>query len=252
MLPMFSRKDPADGPAVIESNETTNYTYDITQLNKEYLASTVALVTGRCPGEIEKYVHEICADGELREHIQRCILKTPRRHCCDLDVQYGRRIGWYAFVRALKPKIVVETGVEKGMGTCVLARALMRNASEGHPGVTYGTDIDPQAGFLVQGVYRQFGRVLYGDSVETLKTFAQPIDLFINDSAHSIEYERQEYLTIQNRLTERAVILGDDCHSSNELRRFALSTGRSFLFFSEKPAAHWYTGAGIGIAFRPA
>ena|GEM_PF-945652 len=218
---------------LIESNETTNYTYDITELNKEYLASMTALVTGRQVNEIDGYIREICEDEDLRSHIRGCILQGAHRYFCDLNVQYGRRIGWYALVRALKPRVVVETGVEKGMGTCVIARALMRNAQNGHPGVTYGTDIDPNAGFLVQGIYKEFGRILYGDSIQTLRDFTQPIDIFINDSAHSREYEREEYRTIRDRLTERAIILGDDCLGSNELRRFALATGRHFLFFPE-------------------
>ena len=39
---------------------------------------------------------------------------------------YGRRLGWYALVRALKPRTVVETGADKGLGSCVLAALRLR------------------------------------------------------------------------------------------------------------------------------
>jgi len=45
------------------------------------------------------------------------------------------------------------------------------------------------------------------------------------------------------------VLLGDNSHVTNKLYQFALATGRDFLFFSEKPADHWYPGAGIGAAW---
>jgi hypothetical protein len=40
------------------------------------------------------------------------------------QLQLGRRIGWYAFARATKPKLVVETGVHQGIGAVTLIRAL--------------------------------------------------------------------------------------------------------------------------------
>ena len=234
------------------SNETTNYTYDLHPLNKAYLASTIALVTGHRVEQIGGFLDEISNDHELREHIKSCILtlKSKQRYHCDLNVQFGRRIGWYAFVRVCKPRVVIETGVEKGMGTLVLARALMINTAEGYPGFVYGTEINPKAGFFFKAPYNEHGRILYGDSIESLARFTEPIDLFINDSDHSDEYERAEYATIKNKLSPGAIILGDNSHGNDELRRFALETGRKFLFFAEKPLDHWYPGAGIGIAFE--
>ena len=76
------------------------------------------------------------------------------------------------------------------------------------------------------------------------------IDLFINDSDHSAEYESEEYKTISNKLSEHAIILGDNSHSSNKLFEFSLETKRHFVFFQEKPFKHWYPGAGIGISFK--
>ena len=53
-----------------------------------------------------------------------------------------------------------------------------------------GTDINPNAGYLFDEIYSENGKILYGDSIESLKLNAE-IDLFINDSDHSAEYEKE-------------------------------------------------------------
>ena len=57
----------------------------------------------------------------------------------------------------------------------------------------------------------------YGDSLETLNLFDGLIDLFINDSDHSTEYEAKGYNAIANKLSENAIILGDNSHCSDKL-----------------------------------
>lgn len=153
-------------------------------------------------------------------------------------------------VRAKKPKVVVETGVDKGLGSCVLAAALLKNRAEGHDGHLYGTDIDPEAGFLLNGRYAEVGEVLYGDSIESLIALDETIDVFINDSDHSADYEGREYETISEKLADDAVILGDNAHETDRLFQFAQASGRKFLYFGELPADHWYSGGGIGFAYR--
>jgi predicted O-methyltransferase YrrM len=167
----------------------------------------------------------------------------------DLMSPFGRRLGWYAVARAIKPGTVVETGVERGHGAVILCAALMRNATEGHPGRYYGTDINPEAGYLLTEPYSAMGNILYGDSIESLKALDGTIDLFINDSDHSAEYEYREYHTVAHKLSPGAIILGDNAHVTDSLALFARETGRRFIFFREEPKNHWYPGAGIGISF---
>ena len=77
---------------------------------------------------------------------------------------------------------MIETGVDKGLGSVVVCAALLRNRAEGAPGNYLGTDIRPEAGALLTGPYAEVGRILYGDSIGSLETVTGPIDLFINDS----------------------------------------------------------------------
>ncbi len=235
---------------LFNSRETTNFTYDLEENNKCYLASLIADVTNIEFNVIMAYIREVEEDKELRRHIIDATIRSDLSCMAEKKVQFGRRMGWYAFARALKPKVIVETGVDKGLGACVLAAALKRNKQEGCEGKYYGTDLNPRAGYLLQGVYANFGSILYGDSIASLKKLDTPIDLFINDSDHSIAYEASEYETVQNKLSENAIILGDNSHYTNKLLEFSLRTNRHFVFFQEKPLDHWFFGCGIGISFK--
>lgn len=234
---------------LVKSREYTNYTYDLEPRNKRHLAAFVAHVVGRPYSEVLGYIQEIEDDTDLKGTIAEGVSKEGRG--ANAEMPYGRRLGWYALVRALKPRFVVETGVDKGLGACVLTAALRRNAMEGSEGRYVGTDINPEAGHLLRGEYARYGEILYGDSIGSLGMLTDQIDIFINDSEHSAEYEAREYATVLDKLSDNALIVGDNAHVTDCLMRFALNTNRHFLFFREEPAGHWYGGAGIGVAFRP-
>ncbi len=231
------------------SNEYTNFTYSIGETNKYYLAAFVAHITDIEFGDAMHYLRELEHNNELRTHIEHAMSQNSKGLYSAPDIYYGRRLGWYAIVRAAKPKVVVETGVDKGLGSCVLAEAIRRNQQEGHPGYYYGTDINPDSGFLFGDAYKEYGQILYGDSITSLSAFDKTIDLFINDSDHSADYEAREYRLIEDKLSENAIVLGDNAHVTDALVMFAWSTGRRFLYFDEWPEDHWYPGAGIGAAF---
>jgi len=234
----------------MRSRETANYTYDLTEQNILYLAQTISVVTRIDSKKIIEYINEARNNEQLKEHIIGATMKSPQKEYADLRVDFGRRLGWYAFARTLKPKIIVETGVDKGLGSVLLCSALLKNKEEGFDGLFYGTDINPEAGYLLSGKYAEAGKILYGDSIKTLSEFTEKIDLFINDSDHSADYEYREYITIRDKISENAIILGDNSHVSDKLAIFSIETKRNFLFFREEPGGHWYPGAGIGISFK--
>jgi hypothetical protein len=235
---------------LFNSRETSNFSYDLDPLNESYLAALLSTISGVRFEHFMQYFLELKSNEDLKSHVKQLTALTPWRATSDMTARYCRRIGWYALTRAIKPKVVVETGIDKGLGSCVLALALMKNYEEsGVKGRYFGTDINTGAGYLFKSPYSNFGRILYGDSIQSLNTFEEPIDLFINDSDHSAEYEAREYETIKGKLSQKAIILGDNAHCNDELLKFSLKTKRQFVFFQEKPAGHWYPGAGIGISF---
>ncbi len=233
-----------------KSREEGNFTYGITELNQIYLAHMLSTVSGCRYDRVLIYLREPSEDSELRRHVMEYSRQKPYRYYSDARCEFGRRLGWYALTRLMKPKVIVETGVDKGLGSVLLCSALLRNQREGFPGRYYGTDIDLHAGYLLVPPYDSVGQILYGDSIESLGQLDE-VDLFINDSDHSSDYERSEYQIIASKLTQRAIVLGDNAHSNGELASFSRNHGRQFLFFREEPADHWYPGAGIGISFPP-
>jgi hypothetical protein len=234
----------------IQSNEDTNYTYDLTESNILYLAHTISFVVQQDYKTILNFIYEAQNDTFLKNHIIQQIQQSDLKKFADLQIRFGRRLGWYAMIRALKPRTVVETGVDKGLGSVLICAALLKNKEEGFEGRYYGTDINPKAGYLLTGKYREIGEVLYGDSIESLSKFKDTIDIFINDSDHSADYEYREYVTIKHLLTQDSIILGDNSHSTDKLAIFSTEENRNFLFFQESPRNHWYPGGGIGISFK--
>ncbi len=236
---------------LLTSGEKTNHTYLLGDLCKVYLAHTVAAATGVSAAAAAGYIAEAENDAALANHVRvtRAAQPADLRATSDAEVRFGRRLGWYAVVRALKPRLVVETGVDKGLGGVLLCAALLRNAGEGHAGRYIGTDINPRAGYLLSGAYQDVGGVVYGDSLTSLAALKGEVGVFINDSDHNPDYEAQEYAAITPRLAKGAVILSDNAHATGVLADFAAARGQRFLFWREQPAGHWYPGAGIGFAF---
>jgi predicted O-methyltransferase YrrM len=233
------------------SREYYNHTYHLTPLNQRYLASFVGVVSGHDPALMEKLLRELQGDEALRARLVARTRASPDRPNCDEEPRYGRRLGWYALVRATRPRVVVETGVDRGLGTVVIAEALRRNAEEGFPGTVYATDIIPECGHLIDDALRPFCRILLGDSVQSLRQFKEPVDIFLHDSDHRPEYEWAEFLAIEPRLREGSIVLSDNSQQSSKLLEFAQRIGRSFLFFQDVPQDHWWQGDGIGAAFVP-
>lgn len=236
--------------SILCTGEFHNFTYELTNTNLRYLAEVISVVTKKQTREIDGYIREAMEDAELATHLRLTMKSHGRSGAAQgVAMPFGRRLGWYAIARAIKPKVIVETGVERGHGSVLLCSALLRNTSEGFPGRYFGTDINPKAGWLLAGKYADVGKILYGDSIKSLEMLPEVVDLFINDSDHSGDYEAREYCIIADKLSVDAIILGDNSHVTDKLAVFARESGRRFLFFQEVPKNHWYPGAGIGIAY---
>jgi hypothetical protein len=233
---------------LVRSREHTNFTYDLTPRNKEHLIWWVSAVSGSSFGEIRGYVDELDLDLDLRTHLRSATEASARRRIADPEVRYGRRAGWYALTRILRPALVIETGTDKGLGSCVFAAALLRNGS----GRLITIDINPDSGYLISGDYAAVVDRVIGDSRLVLQSVDEPVGLFLHDSLHTLEHETAELDAVLPMLTDRSMVLSDNAHGSDALLSFAQRTGRSFLFFQEVPEGHWYPGDGIGAAWTPA
>jgi hypothetical protein len=121
---------------IFTSREDSNFTYALTDRCKTNLAASLSSLLQTNYDEVVGYFREIETDAEFASHVTRLWLTHPERYRTDGAPLVGRRMVWYAIARATKPKVIVETGVDQGMGAAVLCAALSRNTSEGCPANT--------------------------------------------------------------------------------------------------------------------
>src|SRR3974390_3423402 len=62
---------------VFTSREYTNFTYELTPRNQEYLAHTISIVTEAPYALAMRYIGEIQEDVEVRQHIVNTIRSSP-------------------------------------------------------------------------------------------------------------------------------------------------------------------------------
>ncbi len=150
---------------LVSSKEHINFTYQLTDRNLIQLAWFVSEIADRPVDEVLSLMRELDQDAALRSAIAKAVSASPRKGLADSEARYGRRVAWYCFVRILGPELIIETGTDKGLGSLVLAAALLRN---GH-GRLVTIDINPAAGYLITDPYRQVVSQLIGDSHQVIR-----------------------------------------------------------------------------------
>lgn len=224
--------------------ELDNFTYEVGNLGE--LAVFIASVVGGTADEAAANIAELEGDVEFRLELE---LRLRSRYGPRAGISYGRRTGWYALIRRLMPRYVVETGVRDGLGSAVILRALERNADAGVDGRLASVDIDPEAGWLVPERLRTRWELAIADSVAFLNQLnGEAVDFFIHDSDHRYMHEWAEYAALGAHLSGEGVLLSDNSHALPTLFDYSAKKGRHFYFWHEKPTGHWYPGGGIGVS----
>jgi hypothetical protein len=155
---------------------------------------------------------------------------------------------YYLIARALRPRVVLEAGVDKGLGAALICRALQRNRTEGAAGTYVGVDVhEPSRAFLFSGAYVSEGVLQQGDSVAFLQRFEGEIDFYIHDTTPEPRHLRASLEAVWPRLSERGIL----CMSwvTNEAIEFVVGRA-TFLTFVEEPKDHWYPGSKLLLASR--
>lgn len=229
---------------LFRSREFTNFTYDLTPENKQYLAWFIADISKKSALEIQDYILALEGNEKLSMHISRQLRTNLRGNEID-ETFFGRRVGWYAIVRACKLMLVVETGTDKGLGSLVLAEAISGNGF----GCLITIDVEPSSGLLIGDAYEGIIEHIIDDSVSAI-TRLTDIDLFIHYSDHSTTHEMSEFEAAETRLSKTGLVISDNAHATTALAEWALKSKREFYFFAERPLNHWYSGAGIEVAMK--
>ena len=169
--------------------EFDNFTFEVA--NEAELIQFLASITGVEEKELTRYLAETRTDPGLTTDLWRRLrwrLDYKRRP------PLGRRATWYVLARALKPELAIETGVQDGLGSLAILRALARNAAEGRPGRLISIDTLPTAGWLVPAAERHAWELIIGSTDDVLPRVlgAHPVGLFLQDTGGDIELARRE------------------------------------------------------------
>jgi predicted O-methyltransferase YrrM len=232
----------------VRSREIANFTYDTSRTSKLLLAATVAEIAGAETSQIAGYIEELEADRELAAHVVAIMQGAQDRWSADPFFAPGRRLAFYLAARALKPRHVVEAGVEKGLGAVLLSRAIQRNAAEGHPGEYLGIEFNRARSITLYDTYpERAGHIERGDSLAVLRSRQQPIDLFIHDTVPEPGHMRAQLEAVLPLMSAGGLIAST--WTTPELIDHALGHGLKLLTHQEEPEGHWFAGDRVAFIY---
>jgi predicted O-methyltransferase YrrM len=179
--------------------------------------------------DIEKFVlHEL---GEYRELILGPSTKPHKPQI------------YYAIVRLVKPDIVVETGVQAGISSAYILKALAKN----NQGILYSIDLPDEnilmripresrhyidSGWVIPKELKNRWRLIIGrsrDKLPSLLKMPGSIDIFVHDSEHSYENMMFKYMTAWDHLKEGGILLSDDTNLNKAFIDFSAKVGSKFI-----------------------
>lgn len=158
----------------------------------------------------------------------------------------------YVLCRALRPEVVVETGVANGVTSSFLLLALQLNGS----GELHSIDLAPPGtdpalvGRLVPAELRARWTLHRGASKDLLPEIVRRLDavaLFVHDSRHSYRNVSRELRTVSPRLARPAAVIVDDAERHSALQDWAADAGAVALSLAEQPGKL----ALFGVALLP-
>lgn len=239
------RRNPlASARFLLLDPELNNFTYDIANLDE--LAGVVSDALGAKQHDIRPLLDEPRGREPFYGELKRRMQANPSSKNTPY---FGRRLGWYAVARWLKPGLIVETGIQNGLGSTLLLEALAANVDEGHSGELLSIDVDPDTGWMVSERQQDRWTKVVGSSFDVLEEAiaGRLLSMFIHDSDHSPECERFEMDVAVAHRAERMALISDNSHVTSVLRDICREMGTEFWLFSEHPRRHFYPGAGMGI-----
>ncbi len=232
---------------VLTSPEPDNYTYEIA--NEDDLAVWAANVVHCDVALARRYVMEPHLDAALSARLRAAT--AGHRLWSKRSPAFGKRLGWYAVARALRPRLMIEVGAHDGLGSLLLLRALELNQGEGSPGKLVSFDVNPSAGWLVGDHPLWQLRIQSSDEgMAAVLATDGPLDMFVYDGWHTFEAEHADLEIAAEHLSEEGVLLSDDAQVTQALSRISQDRGFDYQAFQERPVGHFYPGA-VLAAGRP-
>lgn len=229
---------------VLWDPDVGDFSYELD--NEGELVEFLAGSLGLAPEAIASYLEEIRAEPALTRELSarvRWRVDMKRR------VGLGHRVAWYAVARAVKPRLVVETGIKHGLGALVLLVALERNAREGSEGRLISFDVDPFSGWVVPDRMRRNWEPIVASTFAALETAlaGREVDLFICDTPPDYDIESFEMQTALRHAAPGIVLIAANGDRTTALPELAAEREGEYHYFADRPRRHIFPGAGIGL-----
>jgi predicted O-methyltransferase YrrM len=221
--------------------------YTMRSLANEVLATEerfLASISDSNVASIRGYLEEPFQDEKFYEHLRLSEHIFGESKITSADFYAKKVVLQYALVRALKPAVVLETGVASGVSTAYFLLALKKNGCGALDSIELGdTAFLPPGrspGWVVPDWLRAPWKMHIGDSRELLAPLAQklaPLDIFIHDSLHTYDHMTLEFEQAFPYLKPGGILIADDA-----------LWNPAFNEFSERihaPAARAIRGVGI-------
>jgi predicted O-methyltransferase YrrM len=190
-------------------NPEKNVDYQIYELEFSSLFDKVGLNSNRCTSNLLK-------EAELFQLRRKGNSVLPT----DLDGSKELARVCYISVRLLKPLVVVETGVSRGVTSAFILKALDVNGK----GTLYSIELphlsrvlENDIGSYVPNYLRHRWKLILGSGqkeIQKLRKKINIIDMFVHDSDHSYANQLLEYRLAWAWLSQGGLIISDDVQTS--------------------------------------
>lgn len=192
----------------------------------------LARVTNSSTAQIRGFLDEPIKDAKFALHLRNAESEFRKLAVTSADLYAKKVLLQYAAIRALKPGLIVETGIANGVSSAYLLLAIKKNGRGRLHSVGLGEPeflpAGREAGWFAPKWLREPWQIHLGDAREILPGLLSrlgEIDVFIHDSLHTYEHMLWEFQTAHPFLRPGALLLADDALWNTAFRDFADTTG---------------------------
>lgn len=230
---------------ILFSKEISNFTYEIR--NENELLHVAQNITSLDYPLLKKILDEInVEDNDFKKILTKDYFKDFSKNKI-----FGRRLLWYILVRTIKPDIVIESGVDKKLGSAILVQGLYKNYLENYKKNEFiGLDIENKkiSYFNLQNDNYTNYKFYYQNTLDFLRKYKnKKKTIYISDAYHNYDFETQEYNLIKNNLAPGSIIVSDN--NSGSLSDFSIKNKKNIIYFHEDVKNFWHKGGVTSVSY---
>lgn len=188
------------------------------------------------------------AEERMRERVAEIPPDSPLPPVHVSDLALARLL--YAICRALRPRLVLETGVAYGQSSALMLRALAVNGE----GLLHSVDLspspeaEPHVGSLVPDGLRARWTLHSGATKRVLPSLLPTlggVDLFIHDSRHTYVNILRELRSVGPHLSAPGVVVADDIERHSAWARWTREAAPAYAAAVQEPGKPAICGVAV-------